>query len=591
MLPLLRYSIYSGANYYRTLVRNTIALAYLLPALIWHGAGIACFVNWNDVWHNPPIHYTDYAVHYADVVAVGHFLSTGHLWGYDPFFQAGFPNGTLFDVDNKAIELVSWLLQCTGIPLDRAFNVVILTLIAIAPFTIYLAARTIGLAASTAGLAQIMALTFWYGDPVVRWMWQGGTVAFAAASAGSLAVAAGFWQWATWSERRRSGALLWFGVGPLLFWIHPWAFFTLGMLLSVGTLVAWRWWTWRMRIVPLLWTGWVLLVNWPWLSLVFRFLFSKTRSNQFLQGGMAELFKDALSLSMLLRLAVLGMAACGLWRWRQAQNTWWLPVAASVIALILLAYTGVYLRAGDIQPYRFLMPALLLATLPAADLVRRVWVRSPRNALIWLLVIGAVGAVPLDRARPRELRQPDGTPTDYLSGPQPAEQAVCGDLRDLDLQSGRVLVNDWRLGAFLPACSGAQIIGGQFLWVWTTYGYTNAGLDDVLGRPVRQLDRDELAAILLRYNVRWMVINTGLPTSMYTFKDWQRDHPGLLTPRAAHGVFTIYAVQQPASWFIAGDGAVAATYNRLEVRNVSAGGLVLKYHWVDTLRTEQLLRT
>jgi hypothetical protein len=72
-------------------------------------------------------------------------------------------------------------------------------------------------------------------------------------------------------------------------------------------------------------------------------------------------------------------------------------------------------------------------------------------------------------------------------------------------------------------------------------------------------------------------------------EDWQRDHPGLLIPRSTYGVFTIYDVRQPASWFITGDGAVAATYNRLEVTNASAGSLVLKYHWVDTLRTEPVL--
>ena len=43
------------------------SLAYLLPALIWHGAGITWFVNWSDVWHNPPIHYTDYAFNYAEL--------------------------------------------------------------------------------------------------------------------------------------------------------------------------------------------------------------------------------------------------------------------------------------------------------------------------------------------------------------------------------------------------------------------------------------------------------------------------------------------------------------------------------------------
>ena len=66
-------------------------LLYLLPALIWHSVGMMCYINWYDLWYNPPIHYTDYASHYASVVSAQHFLAGGQLWGYSPFFHAGTP--------------------------------------------------------------------------------------------------------------------------------------------------------------------------------------------------------------------------------------------------------------------------------------------------------------------------------------------------------------------------------------------------------------------------------------------------------------------------------------------------------------------
>ena len=561
----------------------------LLPALIWHIVGMICYINWNDLWYNPPIHYTDYATHYASVESIQHFMADGQLWGYSPFFHAGFPDGTLFDVDNKAIEVASWLIHRLGLSLPHAFNAVIVMLIAIAPLMVYLASRILGLAPATAGLAQLIALMLWYGDPTVRWMWQGGTLAFASAALGSLVAASGFWRWASRGDGAWWGGALWFLLGALLFWLHPWAFFVLVAPLAIGTLVAWRRWSWRERLVPLLWSGWVLVLNWPWLSLVLRFMATKTSSEQFLQGGLPSLLDDLHAGYTGLRLIVLGLAALGLWRWRRAGEGRWQPIAAGIIAGLLLAYVGVYMGLSDAQPYRFVMPALFWAALPAAGFVGDVWKRSPRNAAICALALSLAAAWPLYQARPRWRQQPDGTPVDYLSGPQPAEQAVCAALRDLDLQSGRVLINDWRLGAWLPACSGAQVVGGPFLWVFTTYGYTNAGLDDMFGQPIRQLDREQMVALLLRYNVRWMVINTSLPTQYYTLATWQHDHPGLLVPRSTHGVFRIYEVAQPESWFFAGTGQVTADYNRLEVRRASAGGLVLKYHWIDTLRAEPAL--
>ncbi len=567
----------------------------LLPSIVWHALGLALFVNWNDVFHNPPIHFTDYATHYAGVVAANHFLSNGQLWGYDPFFHAGFPGGTLFDVDNKAVEVASWTLYRLGIPLPHAFNTVVLSIMALAPFSVYLAARTMGLAPRVAGLAQLTALAVWYGDPTVRWMWQGGVISFAAAALGSLAVAAAFGRWAEQRGKTTESQLLWFGLGPLLFWLHPWAFFMLAVPIGGYLLTSWPRWTWRARLTVLVWVGWVLLLNWPWLSVLLRFLNTKTPSNHYLQGGLPQLLNDVRTPHVaFFRLAVLGLAAGGLWiGWRDRQPRW-LPVSISVVAWLALAYAGVYVGGGDLQPYRFVLPALALAALPAAELIARVGGQSPRRVLVLLAVLGLAAGLALYRGRPQHRLLSDGTPGDYLSGPQPAEKMVCKTLSQLDLQSGRVLTNDTRLGALLPACSGAQVIGGPFFQVWTIYGYVNATLGDdhvdrVLDRPINQLSPAELAAIFEQYNVRWVVANALIAPEGYTLANWGRDHPGLLEPLAVYGPFVVYAVQQPASWFFQGTGQVMAKYNRIEVRDASPGGILLKYHWIESLRSEPRL--
>jgi len=567
------------------------AVLPLLVSILWHGLGLALFVNWSDVVRNPPIHYTDYANHYAGVWEASHHLESGHLWGYSPFFHAGYPAGTLFEADNKGVELATWTLHRLGLPLPHAFDVVILTLMAVAPFGIYLAARLIGLSRRAGGLSQLLALALWYGDPTVSWTWQGGTLAYVTAASGSLVVAAAFWRWAglAGEEGARTLALWpWFGVGPLLFWLHPWAFFVLVVPLGAGTLLAWRGWSWRRRVVPVLWAGWVLLLTWPWLRLILRFLPDKTSSAQFLQGGLAQLTADAGSRHILIRLAVLGSAAVGLWLWSREGRRLWLPVGASIVTWLALAYGGVYLGAGDLQPYRFVIPALALGALPAAVVVAQLWRRSPSLGLLAVILLLLSAMPALYSSRPHRRQQADGTSRAYLSGPSVAEHAVCETLRQLDLTRGRVTTNDWRLGAYLPPCSGAQVIGGPFLWVWTTYGYANAGLDDLLGRPLSGLDSGELEGLLTQYNVRWAVVNTKVYPRGYDLAEWARDSPGLLALVGRHGVFEIYAVTRPAaaSWFFDGSGGVKAQHNRLSIEGSSPGGVVLKYHWIESLRAE-----
>ena len=604
-------------------------------ALLWHALGLAAFVNWREVLANPPLHYVDYATHYAAVESVSHFLDQGQLWGYDPFFHAGTAAGTLFDLDNKAIELASYGLTRLGVARPVAFNVVVLSLLAIAPFAVYMAARRLGLTPAAAGVAQCLMLAIWYGDETTRWMWQGSLLSFAAAALGSLWVGAAFWGWTSHlphlqplsqqergvhsiisgvspSPRRGEGRgegrvykplypLIWLLPSPLLFWIHPGVLLTLAPLIGVGLMVstlqvrsddlshqATKVFTtnrWRVWAILGVWIAWTVLVNWPWLNITLRFLHTRTATDIFLQGGLEQLRYDVRAPHFALRLAILALAFGGLWRWAHEHRREWGWVATCVILWLVVAYAGAQFGLGAAQPYRLVMPALALATLPAADGLVHWFQWSPRQAGVAALAVCLALAPALYHARPQGKRLQDGTPSDHLSGPQPAEWAVCQVLQELDLRSGRVLTNEWRLGAFLPTCSGAQVVGGPFSPVWTVFGYVNADYENVLGRPVRELSTTELGGLLAQYNVRWVVINTGF-AEFFTLADWVREHPGLLIQMTTHEPFVIYSVDQPATWFFEGAGHVVATYNRLVVQGASPGGVVLKYHWVESLKVD-----
>ena len=532
-------------------------LAWVLPPAAAHGLGLALYINWADFAANPPFHFTDYATHYAAAEAVSHFLAGGHLWGYSPFFLAGFAEGTLVDLDNKGVELASYGLMRAGVPLPHAFNWVMLALLAAAPFAIYGAARLLGRPPASAGVAQWLMLAVWYSDGAVRWMWQGSILAFAAAALGGLLVAAAFWRWgagiAYGARGRWAIGLTWFGLGPLLFWAHAEAFAVLAVAMGAGTLLFGRRWSPRGWLVLAGWAALVIAANWAWLAPDLRLL-DTLGSTYDLQGGFDRLRQDIAAPYALLRLALLAAAALGLAGWRRSGAPWWRPAAVCLATWLVIVYGGAYLGLGALEPYRLILPALGLACLPAADWLVGAWRRSPRWGALGLLAVALAAAPPLYAARPQGLRQHDGTPADSLSGPQPGEQAVCRALAQLDLSAGRVLTDDWRLGAWLPACSGAQVIGGPSYLVWTQFNHANADQVSVAGQLVATMSPADLAAVLRQYNVHWVIVNTAF-ADWVNLADWDRQHPGLFAPAAQHGPFAILPVAEPSGWFIQGGHA------------------------------------
>ena len=50
--------------------------------------------------------------------------------------------------------------------------------------------------------------------------------------------------------------------------------------------------------------------------------------------------------------------------------------------------------------------------------------------------------------------------------------------------------------------------------------------------------------------------------------------------------FYIFQARRDPSFFIRGSGSIKADYDRIEIDNPSSGEIVIKYHWLETLKTE-----
>lgn len=59
-----------------------------------------------DLLNSRPALSLDHALHYQQVVRAREVFGDSYrLHGYDPYFMAGYPGGTVFDIDSKGVEL------------------------------------------------------------------------------------------------------------------------------------------------------------------------------------------------------------------------------------------------------------------------------------------------------------------------------------------------------------------------------------------------------------------------------------------------------------------------------------------------------
>ncbi|MFZ0546303.1 MAG: hypothetical protein WAM60_12740 [Candidatus Promineifilaceae bacterium] len=564
-----------------------------------HLGGLILYLDLNQVFYNPPVADTDYALHWAEVWNVSHYLDDGRLWGYDPHFMAGYAEGTLLDIDNKLIEVSSWLVSKSGVSLPLSYNLVLLAMTLLSPLAIYPAVRWLTSNHTDAFISQLAVLALWYFDPTLRWNWLGGTLAFISSVLLSLLLMGAAVRLA---EKRMTNAswLVWWLLGPLLFWVHALAFVLLCLPLFWLVLRGRHTFSRQQWLAFLLWPLLVIFVNLPWLVTAVQFAGTKASSNQFLQGGLPALAGDLLGLGRVdgastvsllgLRWLTLSIGGVGLWRLARQRKAVE-PVLLGAWFGLALAYGGLYLPGGgNLQPYRYIDQAMIWSSVGLGTGLRALWAKIKNNESRWpnlqrafsLVVIVLISLWVLRAAvlfRPPQL---GGPPFNRWQGPSEELMAMCDYVQTLMPLDGRLLTDDARVGTLLPWCSAVEVIGGPFFFIWTDYGYTNANIWTFLDVPYPDYTPESWRQALQTYNVEWLIVNTGWGVpEWHTMSEWLARHPEEVEPGPKFGIYQFYKVNgyQPEA-----QPTITAEQNVLRIQNAEPGlATRLPYHWIPPL--------
>ncbi|MGH7793983.1 MAG: hypothetical protein ACREQ2_03650 [Candidatus Binatia bacterium] len=550
----------------------------------------------------------DWGLHYHHLASLDAFWRQDRtVWGYNPYFMAGYPSNTIHDLSIKFFELVSVGLSSIALKPIQWFKICVFLANASVPWFIYFAARNFFFADAAENLDALLAAflgTVYWWNSLPREMFFYGMIGFPVASYFSVLGASLFYRLAVNPSSSRWVHLGWLLFAALILPLHVQSI-VIFLPPMVALLAA------QSRLMTgriLLWIGTAVtlsaLVNSPWLITAFHHrgddvaaaiveqlpLFASTHPFTFFLDYLGPqgywTFRPSI-IEKGFRLSLLLLGALGIWKIIQSEKgPLGIMLASALTVLFLLAYFGaLWPVMKPWQPLRFKLPFDLFLVIAAAYCSGR-WLAAPaaaRSRLTPLLLAGGliafvVNLVQTESTGKLQLRSRT-TPSleaikDWIVRQTPSDARVL--FEESGDETGFVYDGIY-LSSFVPHLTGRQLIGGPINLYNDRHHFAEFHSGQMFKRDVRTLTDDELLDYLRLYNIGAIV--AFHPASLQRLQAI----PGLVTVEQRIGPVHLMKVNQPLTWFVAGEGKVKAGLNRLELSDLKGSQVILKYHWVEGL--------
>jgi hypothetical protein len=595
------------------------AQSLALGLLVFFALVLTLYFEPPDVILGPyPISGWDWQTHWQQCVRVYEsWKGWGQTWSYDPHLLAGQITGAIFDADNKLYEVFFIAMVELGLPKHIAFNLFPWLVYLSVPPVFYASARLLGLARRTAIIALGIGLLLFFFDSFARYLSWVGMISWVYSGLFWILPFSLFY---AFTEHKKARYLV--VLAPVLAYahmIHPYSFITLAPAMTYMYIRerkalsrAQHAGVWAVAIVTVLANSW-------WLYWSLRFWHYILDSGVLLDATPDFILYDFLGLTKepevtglvgvrtSFRFTFAIAAGITLYRWRKAKDRRFVPFAIVGGVLFVVVYMGHWFwLARQVQPYRFLLPLMVLLIVPAAEYVESIVLHLRQAKLdrtTWgFVALLAVVLVPryvrdvlyfipdlvpkMDRRHLAKFPNTNGPPElsvprwpeplvyrKKLKHPQPYSE-FANYVNQTDDGNSRWLVEFWMLGEHLAAWTDAEIIGGFGL---INLAHSDANLFRRVLDGKTELTREALNEYFVQYNIKWVVISDTHPVL-----ERQTD---LLERVAVVEGAKVYRVLTPLDGYVVdGPGTVKSSLNKLEVRGTNGGNLTLRYHYHEMLK-------
>jgi hypothetical protein len=577
-----------------------------------HAFGLTCLFDvLAGLYNRDPIIDQDWGLHFHHLKSLEAFWQHDRSsWGYNPLFMAGYPSNTIQDLSIKLFEFLALALSLIALTPIQWFKISAFIAMAAVPWLMYFSARNLFVGEqirnTAAVLATLLATIYWW-NSLPREMFFYGMIGYSTAAYASILGVSLFYrlfrQQTSWSAVH----LGWFLFAITILPLHVQSLIIF-LPSIVGLLIA------RPKLIHryvVLWTfaaaAISLALNLFWIMPAFTHRgddVSKTIIEQlalFVSTDPLTLVKDYLAPMNFwsfrqsfwekgVRLMLLILGALGTIKLlRQGDKNLGILLVAALISLFLITYFGFLIPPLQAwQPLRFKVPFDLFLAVAAAYAVADWLMANSRASRLYAytvpcllfaasvtFLINIVHTESQGKLRLRTLIRPEITEIARW-----VQQNTPDEARVLFEESGDetgFVYDGMYLSSFIAHWSGRELIGGPINLYNDRHHFAEFHSGRLFGRDIQVFTDDEIKRYFRLYNIGAVV--AFHPASLQRL----RSIPGLITLDRRLGPVHLMRVNQPADWFIQGQGQVMAKLNRLEVSTGGATEVVLKYHWLHGL--------
>ncbi len=580
----------------RTLIIGFAALMALQTLLT-----VMVFDSPREILSADPILNVDWSSqYYWSHAARSFFERSNRIWGYDPFYMAGYPLSFVF---NSSLPVQWFSVMLEDIPLGRVIKLFYLLTFLSAPMLLMWSLRNFGLSplaalgATGLGLAQ-----FWLAEPAIFGIW--GMLSGSLILVYFMLPLSLIFRWLTRGDNRSISLFLIAASLALLIHKTSVVLFVFPALIFVALFserLKRR--EWGMLIMVAIFA---LLVNLNWLFPFIHFLPLKIEDPMTTYYQNTDPFrilgdlmpKDAFFAIPLCRDIILGFAIYGMRHIkRTGQNAdLFLPILTTLIFFTPLVYFGSFFDLlRHLQPYRY-VSAIFFLLLPAAgiglaaaynEISRKFLPANAKVAVVGLtLVMLFLQFMPNYR---------------LLAVVAPLTSKMSPEVRELYQwiehntdRTARIMIEDktaWqdkdntyggaRFVGILPALLPRECVGGPLPNAFIKHHYASFHDGRFLNRPLKSFTDQDLKTAYELYNIKWVIA--------WSEESKQRlANDPALEYKTGFEYLEVYEVQRDPDFFMQGQGTVKADYDIIELSNIKpeSGRVVIKYHYVKGLKSK-----
>ncbi len=578
----------------RRLKKHHLGLAVLIALQAY--LTLSAFGSIEDLMSPDPVLNVDWcSQYYWSHAARSLHKVSGRIWGFDPYYMAGYPLDFVFN-SSLPVQLTSLLLNflSTGSAI-KIFYIVTFLLV---PVFLYLSMKNFGLSPLAAlATASLGTVYFWLAEDALFGQWG--------MLSGSFIL--NFFLFPTsllfrWMENGSRGALFWLFIAlPAGILIHKTALVLIPVPFLVMLIAFRRKLDARIIFIIFVLALWTFLVNAFWLLPFFHFLPLKIEDpvTTFFQNPDPWRFiKDLTPFQEyfaipLYRLFILGFAALGAFSLRRSEEgrEGFRFLVTAIGVFFLLTYFGYFIEPlRHIQPYRYVTGLYFLLLVPCGyGLVRAYRWKGRISAAVFIVLLIVPMALPIPSWR-------------YFSAVSPLRTSFPPEVEGLlewiennTDRSARIMIEDnnaWedkspaygatRFPGMLPALVPRECVGGPLPNAFIKHHHVHFHDGRFLGKRIEECSDDWLMERVRLYNIKWAVC----------WSDASKNRLGEMSEfakeKAGFGRIAVFEFNNEPDFFIRGRGKIRADYDRIELTGIKPDDntVIIKYHYMEEFKAE-----